>query len=121
MLIPMQNHKILGLMLSSLLCSLGIATLASPSLAQNQPQNAVDSNLRPNEPGSTISGSNNGLNMFDLIMRSQLANGRDPQEVLDQQRQSLDDSEARFLRQRLELINNSSPTPNPETTPTQNQ
>lgn len=118
----MLNSKIPALLLSSLLCSLEIATLASPSMAQSQPQNAVDSsNTRPNEPGSTISGSNNGLNMFDLIMRSQLANGRDSQEVLQQQRQSLDDSEARFLRQRLELINNSSPTPNSETTPTQNQ
>ena len=117
----MLNSKIPALLLSSLLCSLGMTTLASPSLAQSQPQNAVDSNLRPNEPGSTISGSNNGLNMFDLIMRSQLANGRDPQEVLQQQRQSLDDSEARFLRQRLELINNSAPAPNSETTPTQNQ
>jgi hypothetical protein len=116
----MLNSKIPSLLLASLLCSLGIAAFSSPSFAQNQPQNAVDSSRNPNEPGSTISGSNNGLNMFDIIMRSQLANGRDSQEVLQQQRQSLDDSEARFLRQRLELINNSSPTPDSGTTPTQN-
>lgn len=117
----MLNSKIPSLLLASLLCSLGMATLTSPSMAQNQPQNAVDSSIRPNEPGSTISGSNNGLNMFDLIMRSQLANGRDSQEVLQQQRQSLDDSEARLIRQRQELLNNPAPTPDSETTPTQNQ
>lgn len=102
----MINPKISCLFLSSLLCSLGITTITainSPSFAQNQ-QSTIDPNIRPNEPGSTLGGSNGGLNMFDLILRSQNAPSRDANEVSEQQRRSLDANSAEFRRQQLERI-----------------
>ncbi len=102
----MINPKISCLFLSSLLCSLGITTIPAinnPSFAQNQ-QSTIDPNIRPNEPGSTLGGSNGGLNMFDLILRSQNAPSRDANEVSQQQRQSLDANSAEFRRQQLERI-----------------
>jgi len=114
----MLNDKISRLVLSTLLCSLGVTAVVNPSLAQNQSQNAIDSSLRPNEPGATISGSNNGLNMFDLIMRSQLAPTRNAQEVADQQRQSLDSGTEAFRRQQLELLRRQDSKPEATITPT---
>lgn len=111
------NYKIPCLVLTSLLCSLGINAIPSSSFAQNQPQNAIDGSARPNEPGSTIGGSNGGLNMFDLILRSQNTPSRTSDEVIQQQRRSLDTSGEEFRRQQLERLRNpeaanpSTPTP----------
>ncbi len=94
--------------------SLGITTVAAifiPSFAQN-PQSTIDPNLRPNEPGSTIGGSNGGLNMFDLILRSQNAPSRDANEVSEQQRRSLDSNSEEFRRQQLERLRNLGSTTN---------
>lgn len=99
----MLNDKSSRLLLS-LLCSLGVTAMANPSFAQNQSQNAIDTGFRPNEPGATISGSNNGFNVSDLIMRSQLAPTRNAQEFANQQRQSLDNGTEAFRRQQLELL-----------------
>lgn len=94
----------------------------SPSFAQNQ-QSPIDPNLRPNEPSSTIGGSNGGLNMFDLILRSQNAPSRDATEVSEQQRRSLDSNSEEFRRQQLERLRNlgsttNSPNPANSSTPT---
>lgn len=95
----------------------------SPSFAQNQ-QSTIDPTLRPNEPGSTIGGSNGGLNMFDLILRSQNAPSRDAAEVTEQQRRSLDNNSEEFRRQQLERLrnlgsttNSSNPSPPTSTNP----
>lgn len=102
----MLNYKISCLALSSLLCGIGVTTITainSPVFAQNQ-QSTIDPNIRPNEPGSTIGGSNGGLNMFDLILRSQNTPSRDANEVSEQQRRSLDANSEEFRRQQLERI-----------------
>lgn len=75
-----------------------------PSFAQNQTQSTIDPNIRPNEPGSSMGGSNGGLNMFDLILRSQNTPSRSTSEVSDQQRRSLDANSEEFRRQQLERI-----------------
>ena len=97
-----------------------MTAIISPSFAQNQ-QSPIDPNLRPNEPGSTLGGSNGGLNMFDLILRSQNAPSRDAAEVREQQLRSLDNNEE-FRRQQLERIRNLSNPNAPDspntTTPT---
>lgn len=118
----MFNYKIFYLVSSSLLCSLGIMTMAaifSPSFAQNQ-QSTIDPTLRPNEPGSTIGGSNGGLNMFDLILRSQNAPSRDANEVSEQQRRSLDNNSEEFRRQQLERLRNLGAAPNSSNSSTPN-
>lgn len=88
-----------------------MAAIFSPSFAQNQ-QSTIDPNLRPNEPGSTLGGSNGGLNMFDLILRSQNAPSRDANEVSEQQRRSLDNNSEEFRRQQLERLRNLGSTTN---------
>jgi len=118
----MLNYKIFRLVISSLMGGLALTTMAtinSPSLAQNQ-QSTIDPNIRPNEPGSTLGGSNGGLNMFDLILRSQNAPSRTTTEVSEQQRRSLDANSEEFRRQqreRIRSLESANPPNSPPPTP----
>lgn len=108
------------LLVSVLLGCWGLTTFGVlPSAAQNsQNPSSFDGSLRSNEPGSTIGGSNNGLNMFDLILRSQNTPSRTTDEFAEQQRRNLNTSSEEFRRQQLERIRNSEAGIIPSTSPT---
>lgn len=51
-------------------------------------------------------GGNGGLSVFDLIHRAQLGGLRDPNEVISEQRESIDKATAEYRRRQLEELGN---------------
>jgi hypothetical protein len=98
--------------------TLGLLSAALPTLAQVDPQ--LDSANpgrfdNPAEQDSSFGGSNgNDFNLFNLMRNAQLGNTRNPNEVIDEQRQDWDKGTNDFLRQQRERLGNQNPS-----TPTQ--
>ncbi len=101
----MKKRVFTGIVVSSLVGSLGVFLLPKPTLAN--PYN--EGNINPLEDLQTVDNpdpftNGGGLGAFDLLHRSRLGINRDLSQFTTEQRQSINNEAAQFRARQQQLI-----------------
>lgn len=100
----------LGVGVSTVAIAIASAVSPQPTFAQSAGSaGALGEFTTPQSEQDSLTGGiggNGGLSVFDLIHRAQLGGLRDPNEVINGQRESIDKATAEYRRIQLEQLGN---------------